>query len=917
MRMITRKETKLKQNGGGTTFRSLLTLFALLTLIGLSACGGGGSTNPSQANSSSSSGSSSSSSTSSSGSPNNPGNTLQEGVLLNGSEAMNALAATEDLNPTPVVNNLIINRLLSTRLSAILHEDATVADVNSALSTHNAAITTMLEGQPFVSLAIEPVASKEEAQAKAQALLETGAFVSVRPAYAAPVNAMELDTTNTEIAPTTPNTQNRFSKTAHNSQLSSTAVNHVFASRLPAAWNLSRAASHDASLIVPDAYVELEEIGQYDQLPLLYLFGSGTRFSTSDTVFGRIGNLGYLHLGIAAGEELFDGTRTHKLGANPVAIAHLDAFGVYNFGMSETDLWAELFLSWPTTGNTVLLLDGSYNDPDETFYTYLDRAWSGFMWRRLARTLEETHGSLLMVAPTGDYAGSSADAATFNSAFGIATLENISALAFLSTAATEAERQAFIDFYTRETTDTPAYAAPLENVLLVGSSNASGVESDFSVRGAQVRAQGENVVGPCLVSIGDACDSNGHTLTTNKTMAAASQIAGLATYLWHIDENLSPQQMLLRLQHAYSSSSTNGILDAWTAILSLDDSLSTANLRRILLDISGPESTPDGQFNEDDINAFLDAFDAFAGATEADWSVYDLNADGWTNGSGRTRMDLDVNNLPGFTSVTRTINDEEKTFDENAVSDTDVLCYYAYTFLYDGEEEDIPTIPGCNDDTSLVDIATMYGRSVSVSESYGVLGETNEQIQEDEILASFSISSASVISDDPEFDAFTDATSQGTVTVAEEETSTTFYFTATAGSTAMYSGDVVPGKSTRGTTHTVFQITFLTEETLEFDISGSFSGGGSTGGVGFAQGVGYSELISLGSPTVQYFRANYDSDDNGSSMALAESGTLEPGFYSIIFRVDSGTIMSSGNADGGAVSGSGAGQLTLTLSRPE
>jgi hypothetical protein len=167
--------------------------------------------------------------------------------------------------------------------------------------------------------------------------------------------------------------------------------------------------------------------------------------------------------------------------------------------------------------------------------------------------------------------------------------------------------------------------------------------------------------------------------------AAAAQVAGLACYLWHLDGTLSVDELLLRLQHAASASGTPGILDASIAALSVERAGSDVRLRALMLDVWGPGENADGAFTEHDIERFLEAFDTFEGAIEPDWSVYDLNGDGWTGGSGGARMDLDANDLPGFTTVEQSIDGESVSYDETSITDQEMLCYFAWSPFYTGD----------------------------------------------------------------------------------------------------------------------------------------------------------------------------------------------------------------------------------------
>ncbi len=852
-------------------------VFALLLMVGLSACGGGSSKSGADPE------------------PQVVG--VAEGVALGGNGASSALDNTVNRLPRAVPTDYIQDRLLTTRLVAVLDSSATVDEVNQALADNQASIVTMLEGQPFVTLGIDPVADLSEAQSKAQALKDSGAFVYVRPGRQAPIttNASASIGNRTPALRSLPSYSSRPSAAGY--------VDHVLSSRFPAAWNLSRAASHNASLVLPHSYAPFEEVGQYDQLPLLSVIAAGTPVDTSDPIFGSIGNLGYQFLGIAAGENLFDGAQNRKLGADPVAIQYLDAYGYHATGMDESDLWAYLYLQWPASGNTVILIDNSYNDPGQDYYSYLDRAWSGFTWRRVAHTIEAQHGPLLMLTPTGNVRnGNTPDDVSFNSAFAVATLPNIQAMVYLSNNASTVDQQAFIDFYNQTASNSPALAAPLENILLVGSSDSNGNESSFSWPGAQVRAVGENVVGPCLVSLNNFCDSNGHTLTSNSAMAATAQVAGLAAYMWHIDNQLSPADLRLRLQQAYSSSDIPGVIDAWTAVLSLDTSLTNATLRKTMLDVSGAGGQPDGVFDEDDVTAFLNAFDAFDGSTAPDWSVYDLNGDGWTNGSGTARMDLDVNDPSAFTTVSQIVADEVKQFNETGVTDTEVLCYYVFSSLYQGVVDDAPVIPDCQAVNQPVSVVTQFsGVNVSADVSLADGGQDQDRFQGSTLSnysGSISTSANHVATSQEPYTGSAQSSASTTQSVIDNSGSTNdlllqLNFDGSMTSSADSAGDQADYAS-RGEGYGDAIVYFDVNDTVYYRFNGTVNGGG-TANLPQGQGLGYGysniRLVQTSGPEI--VNLTYNSDNDGSTMVIDQTGSLTTGSY--ILRIEAGSISATNN----------------------
>jgi hypothetical protein len=121
-------------------------------------------------------------------------------------------------------------------------------------------------------------------------------------------------------------------------------------------------------------------------------------------------------------------------------------------------------------------------------------------------------------------------------------------------------------------------------------------------------------------------------------------------------------------------------------VLSLDavssPSASTAPIRLAILDVDN-----DGQFDGDDIIAFRAAYvDPNTGAevepTTPDYSRHDLNGDGFTGGGGTERFDLDrIGSTQFGAAVYSTLAGG---FAESSLTDVDILCFYAFSPLYEG-----------------------------------------------------------------------------------------------------------------------------------------------------------------------------------------------------------------------------------------
>ena len=171
----------------------------------------------------------------------------------------------------------------------------------------------------------------------------------------------------------------------------------------------------------------------------------------------------------------------------------------------------------------------------------------------------------------------------------------------------------------------------------------------------------------------------------NGTSQATGQVAGLAAYMWTIKPGLTPQSImdiLMRTADAADCGGTNGrpVVDAYAAVLALDRNYPDMEVRRAILDLN-----EDRLFDETDVEKFLAEFDTANGAK--DYSRYDLNGDGLTGGTETRPFNLNMNYPPTYTSVSQTIEGNSVSFDENSLTDLDILCYYAYSPLYTGDTD--------------------------------------------------------------------------------------------------------------------------------------------------------------------------------------------------------------------------------------
>jgi hypothetical protein len=168
------------------------------------------------------------------------------------------------------------------------------------------------------------------------------------------------------------------------------------------------------------------------------------------------------------------------------------------------------------------------------------------------------------------------------------------------------------------------------------------------------------------------------------TSMATPQVAGLAAYMWIIKPGLSPQQIMDILIRTADNSSCGGpqsapVIDAYAAVLALDRNYPDMEVRRAILDLNN-----DRYFDEKDVEQFLTEFGAANGAK--DYSRYDLNGDGLTGGTATRPFNLNMDYPPTYTSVSQTIEGTSVGFNENSLTDQEIICYYAYSPLYTGSD---------------------------------------------------------------------------------------------------------------------------------------------------------------------------------------------------------------------------------------
>ena len=210
--------------------------------------------------------------------------------------------------------------------------------------------------------------------------------------------------------------------------------------------------------------------------------------------------------------------------------------------------------------------------------------------------------------------------------------------------------------------------------------------SDTSKSGGHISAVGTDV----LVIL----DPSGSTDFWSGTSFSAPLVAGIAAHVASFDASLTSAELrsvLMGTTEVEISGSGDDCspdrtpapaVDALAALLYVGGDDVRTEIANHASTNGAPD--PDGKFDSADIEVALTLFDNQDGAF--DWSEADFNGDGATGGGGTARFDLDGD---GFeTEITYSVDGEELTLDEAAVTDSDVLCWLAHSDLYNGDVPD-------------------------------------------------------------------------------------------------------------------------------------------------------------------------------------------------------------------------------------
>lgn len=676
----------------------------------------------------------------------------QEPGLLSGAPDLPAVQATTDLrivgvNPdAPVETDASGTQYLRTVLVVTLDPDATVGQINAALTRHGARINVMMTGVRVLSVTVPDPGSLPALRALADALrAEPGieaVYLSDRPAPKSlppnPVYQQDLP--------------------AHIEK-----IDHHLAIRGAAVWNLTglldkpELKDRRPMLVVSDFFGRGWPAG--GPQPSLPPEGWSVLLPSSDIRNPSQGNQGKDHgygvlSVIAADHDVgFERDFDRLTGLYPAPLRTRVADLEIQDADSITTTASVLREAVGTGANVILNTSlGVCSPPDCDAEERLRAHHRGQLWldevRGVSAGANIENRFLHLTAAGNENAAMAWQTSGFNfvsRGLQLPPQEELELLNFDVDTITKVDENGdpVLDFFFQ-----PVKLPRLDNVL--------SVENRYNkLAGTQVDASAGRMLPPlvgCLsptstrgghiagiggasyqVSGGSTVDSKiwlasgpDYSYGTNQatgTSFATPQVAAAAAWVWSLRPDLTALQvkdLLLRTtmhkatvcdpyaQQLEDEPGAHKTVDVYAAALATDnpfydDPVRSRNLgasavapaRLWLLDVASPRpdgslsNQPDGLFTQADLLKFLQEFESRKGAT--DYSRYDLNGNGAT-GERYARTDIidiarfDLDGDLDWTTAVQTMEGHSVPVDEYQVADIGVLIFYAYSPLYTGNE---------------------------------------------------------------------------------------------------------------------------------------------------------------------------------------------------------------------------------------
>lgn len=654
---------------------------------------------------------------------------MLEGILLSGNPNTLAINSILDLPPVGVDQTQIENGIIMIRLDVRLAANATVGQVNSALVQVGGGIVSMVRGFLAVTIAVPRQATVDD-------LLALTRTLSTQPGIAFAKLGRQGGLTDLQGDPR-PLTGDAVDRAAH-----------LLPGRFPAAWNaadnLVNAAGECSQpkipVLVPDEFGAAPS-GFDTNIPLSsFQFASGFAFAGLLDPFGAPEQHGYL-----VTEAL--GANGFLTGANPFPEC-LDLRAIQTAGSTLYQQFINIANNFPANKFIVNYSQGYSEDcidlgPDPVNHPELardncipprdptialprDRAQDALFWKELTGS---RWNNFLIAASAGN--SRDTDAPNIYLGTGDSRYTNAMAIAQLPD-----PLFSFVEDPALWSPSSPAKVAagfePLfdpgdaaATALLVHQDGLDTTVADnvlvaggtTTISGATILSQGASPTAvveapfsetePDVKAVADDVFHCG-SLSCSGNSFSAPQVAGLASYLWLLSPTLRnlPESVSVTRQaiiaNAWSGiGSASGLVDAYATVLSLDAAAppnpANAPVRLEILNVNKNGASAD-RFDEVDIAEFLNHFFFDANGNPVvepstpDYSRYDLNGDGFTGGSRKARFDLDRVGSTQFgqtsySTITQAVEGNLLEFNENALTDLDILCYYAYSDLYTGDRD--------------------------------------------------------------------------------------------------------------------------------------------------------------------------------------------------------------------------------------
>jgi hypothetical protein len=631
------------------------------------------------------------------------------GVVLQGEPGNPAMDALILFGPIASPAENIVDEVLLDRVDVVLRQQSTVGEVNDALASVGARIVSMRPERAALTLVIPRQNGVGEVRALASQLRKTGVF---RFAFVSNESVGDL------LPPGAAGDE------THRAQ-----ITHLLPTRFPAAWNAYRLATRDCEsrkvpiLVVdhfhPDPPAPYDSI--VDEIPGFQVdYVEGGRDAYTSFEFSSDMH-GYKVASVLA--SLFD--ETNPTGAMPFTQC-LNFTGFSRRGLGRDGWFAPVLDRVRASPDNVILSasfgnagsvcgasgcqPGDFEFAAEAIFT---SAVASLDW------IDQSQGvwANLFVSQSGGNFRSIEQAAIYPG-YGLAPLRSELSLTGALGSSLES-----IDTRLSHWLQSPQYWAPSAGHEQFPSLQISGDDlqeitnyrrelgiaeqlsyfpvtlvgvTSASARMADLRESFYSNRFPDVSAPADPMFTVGGVIPFGSTSLATPQVAGLAAYLWLLSPELraAPALSTKIAIEANVDAQVSGlrVIDAYATALSLDDATTptptSAPVRLAILDL-----TDDGLFDETDLALFGDHLIAnVPPPEERSYDRFDLNGDGATGGTGTARFDLDRVNSVRFGTTqynltTQYIEGVAVPYNENALTDLEILCYYAYSPLYTGDTD--------------------------------------------------------------------------------------------------------------------------------------------------------------------------------------------------------------------------------------